>query len=67
MITNIMEYSPVKRLTLFEAMCHPYFKDLKNESKFKEISAKVRCPKIYDYIRDELLSNKKLADRLLPL
>jgi hypothetical protein len=62
-----MEYSPVRRMTPFEAMCHPYFEDFRIESKFKEITGKVRCPELYDYTREELLSSKKFGDRLLPL
>ena len=31
LISKVMEYSPFKRLTPFEAMCHPYFDDLRDE------------------------------------
>jgi hypothetical protein len=53
-----MEYSPVRRMTPLEAMCHPYFEDFRIESKFKEITWKVRCPELYDYIREVVKSLK---------
>lgn len=47
-----MEYSPLRRITPFEAMCHPYFEELRIESKFKELTNKVKCPDLYDYTRE---------------
>lgn len=47
-------------------MCHPYFDDLRIESKYKEIHSKVKCPDLYNYNKEELSSHKKFADKLLP-
>lgn len=29
LITKIMQYSPKRRVTAFEALCHPYFDELR--------------------------------------
>lgn len=33
----------MRRLTAFEAMCHPYFDDLRNKERFQEIVAMTGC------------------------
>lgn len=43
LVHKIMQYSPMKRLTPFEAMCHPYFDDIRDKSKYHEIVLMTGC------------------------
>ena len=66
LITRMMQYSPAKRVTPFEAMCHEYFDDLRDQQKYEEIVLKTRCKNLHVYNKEEVSMSKQFISRLLP-
>ena len=49
-VLKLMVYSPKKRLNAIEAMAHPYFDELRDESRFSDIEKKIgRFPDPFNF------------------
>lgn len=42
LVTKMLTYSPIRRLTPAEAMMHPFFDDLRSEEGFRELSSRYK-------------------------
>ena len=50
LVTKVLQYSPVKRITPAEALLHEYFDELRDEARYQEILFKVKAvPQLFDY------------------
>ena len=58
LISHLLVYDPNKRYTPYEAMCHPFFNDLKNTN--------VKIPKhLFEFKACEILYDKKNIQTLI--
>lgn len=50
LVTNVLQYSPTKRLTPAAALYHEYFDELRDETKYQEMLFKCKSiPNLFDY------------------
>ncbi|RPB16127.1 Pkinase-domain-containing protein [Morchella conica CCBAS932] len=70
LISRLLEYTPTQRLSAIEAMCHPFFDDLRDPAtKLPDSrgSGGVRdLPRLFDFTRHELSISPELNERLVP-
>ncbi|KAK4054557.1 glycogen synthase kinase 3 [Microbotryomycetes sp. JL201] len=64
LISKLLEYTPSARLTAIEAMCHPFFDDLK-QPDVKMATGK-DLPPLFDFTREELSVRPDLIHKLVP-
>ncbi|KAI9146552.1 CMGC/GSK protein kinase [Paraphysoderma sedebokerense] len=64
LISKLLEYTPTNRLTAIEAMCHPFFDELRNpETKMPNGKD---LPPLFDFTPLELSIKPELNRRLIP-
>jgi glycogen synthase kinase 3 beta len=50
LVTKVLQYSPVRRISPAEALLHEYFDELRDEGKYQEMVFKVKnVPELFDY------------------
>ncbi|KAF8311268.1 Pkinase-domain-containing protein [Clavulina sp. PMI_390] len=64
LVSRLLEYTPQARLSAVEAMCHPFFDDLRVEST-KMPNGK-DLPLLFNFTREELSIRPDLNQRLVP-
>jgi serine/threonine protein kinase len=59
LVTKVLQYSPIKRITPAEAIMHEYFDELRDEARYQEILFKVKAiPELFDYTQGILFKIK---------
>ncbi|KAI9832117.1 MAG: regulator of ime2 [Phylliscum demangeonii] len=71
LIARLLEYTPTQRLSAVEAMCHPFFDELRDPSTrlpdSRHAGAPAReLPNLFDFSRHELSIAPELNARLVP-
>ena len=64
LITNMLQYTPHARLTAIEALCHPFFDELREEDVI--LSNGRPMPDLFNFTREELSVRPDLIERLVP-
>ncbi|CDO69042.1 hypothetical protein BN946_scf184834.g49 [Trametes cinnabarina] len=64
LVSKLLEYTPEARLSAVEAMCHPFFDELKQEGA-KMPNGK-EFPPLFDFTREELSVRPDLNRQLVP-
>lgn len=64
LVSRLLEYTPSARLSAIEAMCHPFFDDIRVEST-KMPNGK-DLPRLFDFTREELSIRPDLVHQLVP-
>ena len=64
LITNLLQYTPNARLTAVEAMCHPFFDELRDEDVV--LSNGRPMPDLFNFTKEELSVRPDLISRLVP-
>lgn len=71
LISALLEYTPTQRLSAVEAMCHPFFDELRDpntrlpDSRHHNNPSK-DMPQLFDFTRHELSIAPQLNDQLVP-
>jgi len=63
-VSRLLEYTPSARLSSIEAMCHPFFDDLRSEAT-KMPNGK-DMPELFNFTREELSIRPDLNRQLVP-
>ncbi|KAH0538872.1 Glycogen synthase kinase 1, partial [Trichoglossum hirsutum] len=71
LISRLLEYTPTQRLSAVEAMCHPFFDDLRDPNTrlpdSRHANGAIRdLPNLFDFSRHELSIAPELNQRLVP-
>lgn len=71
LISKLLEYTPTQRLSAVEAMCHPFFDELRDPNTklpdSRNVNGPIRdLPPLFDFTRHELSVAPQLNDRLIP-
>jgi len=71
LISAILEYTPPQRLSAIEAMCHPFFNELRDpNTKFPDSrhpnGAAKDLPELFNFTRHELSIAPELNSKLVP-
>lgn len=64
LVSNLLEYTPSSRLTAIEAMCHPFFDELKWPDT--KLSSGKPLPELFDFSEVELSVKPELIKSLVP-
>jgi len=64
LISKLLEYTPGARLTAVEAMCHPFFDELR-EGEYKMANGKP-APELFNFTKEELSNRPDLIHKLVP-
>jgi len=64
LISKLLEYTPNARLTAIDAMCHPFFDELRTGDQ-KMASGKP-APELFDFMKEELSIKPELNSKLVP-
>ncbi|KAI3627385.1 gsk3 [Malassezia furfur] len=64
LITNLLQYTPHARLTAVEALCHPFFDELREEDVI--LSNGRPMPDLFNFTREELSIRPDLIKHLVP-
>jgi len=64
LITQLLQYTPQARLTAVEALCHPFFDELREEDVI--LSNGRPMPDLFNFTREELSVRPDLIKRLVP-
>ncbi|CAG8759571.1 4071_t:CDS:2 [Dentiscutata erythropus] len=64
LISRLLEYTPSNRLTAIEAMCHPFFDELRNPET--RLPTGKELPKLFDFTEQELSIRDDLISQLVP-
>ncbi|WAR59027.1 hypothetical protein PtB15_10B369 [Puccinia triticina] len=64
LVSNLLEYTPSSRLTAIEAMCHPFFDELKLPDT--KLSSGKPLPELFDFTELELSVKPELIKSLVP-
>jgi len=64
LVSKLLEYTPDARLSSVEAMCHPFFDELRQEGM--RMPNGKDFPKLFDFTREELSSRPDLIRQLVP-
>jgi serine/threonine protein kinase len=66
LMNKLLQYSPVNRITCFEALAHPFFNELRNSDV--KLPNGQDLPPLFDFSKEELekMEKLKLTDILLP-
>lgn len=72
LISKLLEYTPTQRLSAVEAMCHPFFDELRDPNTklpdSRNVNGPVRdLPPLFDFTIHELSVAPELNERLVPL
>ncbi|CAG8480791.1 5061_t:CDS:2 [Paraglomus occultum] len=65
LISKLLEYTPSQRTTAIEAMCHPFFDELRNPET--RMPNGKELPKLFDFTPQELSIRPDLIQQLVPL
>jgi hypothetical protein len=44
-----MKYSPNERLTPYQALCHPFFDELREKSVYEKLKKEIKIPNLFDF------------------
>lgn len=64
LVTRLLEYTPSTRLSAVEAMCHPFFDELRTGDQ--TMASGKSMPPLFDFTREELSVRPDLIGRLVP-
>ncbi|RIA95764.1 Pkinase-domain-containing protein [Glomus cerebriforme] len=64
LISRLLEYTPSNRLTAIQAMCHPFFDELRNPET--RLPNGKELPKLFDFTAQELSIREDLISQLVP-
>ncbi|CAG8851768.1 26064_t:CDS:2, partial [Racocetra persica] len=64
LISRLLDYTPSNRLTAIEAMCHPFFDELRNPET--RLPTGKELPKLFDFTEQELSIRDDLISQLVP-
>ncbi|GBC45975.2 pkinase-domain-containing protein [Rhizophagus irregularis DAOM 181602=DAOM 197198] len=64
LISRLLEYTPANRLTAIQAMCHPFFDELRNPET--RLPNGRELPKLFDFTAQELSIREDLISQLVP-
>lgn len=64
LISSLLQYTPQSRLTAVEAMCHPFFDELREEDVI--LSNGRPMPDLFNFTKEELSVRPDLIPRLVP-
>jgi len=64
LVSRLLEYTPASRLTDIEAMCHPFFDELRAEGT--RMPNNRDMPRLFDFTREELSIRPDLIRTLVP-
>lgn len=64
LVAKLLEYTPDARFSSVEAMCHPFFDELRQEGM--RMPNGKEFPKLFDFTREELSSRPDLIRQLVP-
>ncbi|PKI82981.1 hypothetical protein MVES1_003122 [Malassezia vespertilionis] len=64
LITNLLQYTPQARLTAIEALCHPFFDELRDEDVI--LSNGRPMPELFNFTKEELSVRPDLIKHLVP-
>ncbi|KAF8472504.1 kinase-like domain-containing protein [Kalaharituber pfeilii] len=72
LISKLLEYTPTQRLSAVQAMCHPFFDELRDPNTklpdSRNVNGPIRdLPPLFDFSRHELSVAPELNERLVPL
>lgn len=72
LISKLLEYTPTQRLSAVEAMCHPFFDELRDPNTklpdSRNVNGPIRdLPPLFDFTIHELSVAPELNERLVPL
>jgi glycogen synthase kinase 3 beta len=48
-LSQILVYSPIKRLNPLQTLAHPYFDELRDLEKLKGLEEKIKIPNLFDF------------------
>lgn len=65
LVTKLLQYTPTARLSAVEAMCHPFFDEIKQAS-CKLPDGRSLKPELFDLTDEELRSRPNLVRRMIP-
>lgn len=60
LVKKVLQYSPVKRLTPFEALMHPFFDELRHEETYKKLKRECNIPKLFDFYETKEVEFEKI-------
>lgn len=71
LITKLLEYTPTQRLSALEAMCHPFFDELRDPSTLlpdtrNPNGAAKPLPTLFDFTKHELSIDPTMNEKLVP-
>ena len=56
LVSKLLVYSPNIRLTPLQALCHPYFDELRDENNIKMMQIKkINIPDLFDFTRGKII------------
>ncbi|EIM21598.1 Pkinase-domain-containing protein [Wallemia mellicola] len=64
LITNLLQYTPEQRLTAIDAMCHPFFDELRQ--KDAKLPNGAQFPQLFNFTKEELSLKPELNNKLVP-
>ncbi|CAG8630169.1 4734_t:CDS:2 [Funneliformis caledonium] len=64
LISRLLEYTPSNRLTAIQAMCHPFFDELRNPET--RLPNGKDLPKLFNFTKQELSIREDLISKLVP-
>jgi len=64
LVAKLLEYTPEARLSAVEAMCHPFFDELRDERT--KMPGGKDLPRLFDFTREELSIRPDKISRLVP-
>lgn len=64
LVTRLLEYTPSSRLTAIEAMCHPFFDELRTGDQ--TMASGKPMPGLFDFTKEELSVRPDLIPKLVP-
>jgi glycogen synthase kinase 3 beta len=64
LVSRLLEYTPSARLSDIEAMCHPFFDELRAEGT--RLPNNRDLPRLFDFTREELSTRPDLIRQLVP-
>jgi len=64
LVSKLLEYTPESRLSAIEAMCHPFFDELRLEGQ--RMPNGKEFPPLFDFTREELSIRPDLMQQLVP-
>ncbi len=49
LVKRVLQYSPIKRITPYEALMHPFFDELRCEETYVKLKKEYNIPELFDF------------------